>query len=535
MIIGKNMNKTKLLLIFFFFTVGLSAFDPPKFDFDVYPILPDVWNMQTNLSYVDMRSLGGVDFIRFPIAHFRGNEVMYFAEITPGMIKYYVNGRILDASNPDDVAEYIKMLDFWNLEEKNDYGFESPSEYFTWQFNKNCIPEFVKLFSNSTELQPVIKAFNNQMFFSNKKFMPGFDKILSNSTEEQTMSEAFSLGKSENNTMILSEQITYSNLSNVEVIEPEDINSFCEAFSQKYPDATHAVLPGPMIVSPDYITNPSSITVNKLRLAGFAVTPQTIIDLKNKNIVGYDVNQTLMTYKAILNKSKGIDFTRFPEAYFQGTNQIFFAEVTPSMVEYHKDGKKLDADSQNDVLEFKKMIDFWNLEQRDEYGYSTPSEFFASEYNENLIARYNNNDNFLAIGNSKMKLFSLKEIEEDSFITSKQTTNSKSVNVKVIEPENLNTFCETFSQLYPEATHVILPGSMIVSIESITNSDTETNIKKQGFAGFSLVPKTIIDVKNKRIIGYDLNQTGAYSKFTSRRDVLSKSFGYDGWRLKNYY
>jgi hypothetical protein len=239
----------------------------------------------------------------------------------------------------------------------------------------------------------------------------------------------------------------------------------------------------------------------------------------------------------------GIDFIRNiqktnpRDRYFKWDDVVYFSELTAQSIIYIGKNGVLDADKADNIEEYKSLIDYWNLEEKDNYGYETPSIFLANEYNVNMSAGFQALDqtSTLQVDMPMMKLFSLKSIVDSNFVIKMRKTNENQMDIPVLEPENLNSFCEKFSQHYPDATKVILSGFMMITTNALTYS-VSYNTQDEKHAGTILVSKTIIDLKNKEIAGYDLNQTPIfYSYFETIKTGLKKGFTLDGSRLREYF
>lgn len=239
----------------------------------------------------------------------------------------------------------------------------------------------------------------------------------------------------------------------------------------------------------------------------------------------------------------GVDFVRnikkekSKKRYFSSNDIVYISELSPSSIFFVSKGQILNVNNEKDIKIYKKMIDFWNLEEKDEYGYNTPSEFLSTEYNVNISSKFNidpiiNSHSHTSL--TKMKVFSLDEFNKNLFKMSKKKTNKEPVDLPVIEPKDIDSFCTQFTQKYPDATHVIIANTMIISSEPLTYSITV------GWRAIHLctilVTKSIIDLKKKKISGYDLNQTPIFrGGFLSVRESLKNGFGLEGTRLRKYF
>lgn len=240
----------------------------------------------------------------------------------------------------------------------------------------------------------------------------------------------------------------------------------------------------------------------------------------------------------------GVDFIRNiqkenpKQPYFKGSDVVYFSELTPGSIIYlDKDGI-LDANKEDDLESYRKMIDYWNLEEKNNYGYDTPSLFLASEYNINMSAKFNikADSSFSSpIISPKLELFSLDSFDKSNFMVNVKKTNKSQMEIAVIEPKNVEYFSTQFSQKYPDATHVVLANSMMITFNALTYS-VSYDAQAIKHAGTILVSKTIIDLKKKEIVGYDLNQTPIfYSYFEKIKTGLKKGFGLEGSRLRKYF
>ncbi|MCK5052124.1 MAG: hypothetical protein KAS53_10410 [Candidatus Cloacimonetes bacterium] len=240
----------------------------------------------------------------------------------------------------------------------------------------------------------------------------------------------------------------------------------------------------------------------------------------------------------------GVDFVRNiqkenpKQPYFKESDVIYFSNLTPSSVIYFDKDHILDANKEEDLESYQRMIDYWNLEEKNNYGYDTPSLFLSSEYNINMSEKFNVKPDSSFSSTTlpiKLELFSLESFDISNFKMNVKKTNESQMEIAVIEPKNVADFSELFSQMHPDATHVILANSMIITCDALTYS-VSYNAQNVKFAGTILVSKSIIDLDKKEIVGYDLNQTPIfYSYFEKINTGLRKGFGLEGTRLRKYF
>lgn len=240
----------------------------------------------------------------------------------------------------------------------------------------------------------------------------------------------------------------------------------------------------------------------------------------------------------------GVDFVRNiqkenpKQPYFKENDVVYFSNLTPSSIIYFDKNGILDANKEEDLESYQKMIDYWNLEEKNDYGYNSPSQFLSFEYNINMADKFNvetDSSSSSIILPIKLYFFSLESFDMSNFKMNTKKTNESQMEIAVIEPKDVTDFSEQFFQKYPDATHVVLASSMIITCNALTYS-VSYNAQNTKFAGTILVSKTIIDLDKKEIVGYDLNQTPIfYSYFETIKKGLKKGFGLEGSRLRKYF
>jgi len=208
---------------------------------------------------------------------------------------------------------------------------------------------------------------------------------------------------------------------------------------------------------------------------------------------------------------------------FKKESKLYFAGLNENRIDFYlqKSGAPT-ITSLKDIQWEKYLLDPYSTDSETEdfldefgliennYGYKSAKDFFASQYNEIFIKGMSGES--LKLSKFKPKSFDIS-IVDDSFFQNQKLSNKTiysakdSLNVKVIEPIDLDTFCKSFTTKYNDADFLIIVGKVYV-----TQDMFENNILFDFGGSFSfpkgtiIFPKVIIDVKNNKIAGYHIGR-----------------------------
>lgn len=231
---------------------------------------------------------------------------------------------------------------------------------------------------------------------------------------------------------------------------------------------------------------------------------------------------------------KGTDFVRNYEKeeqskLFKPDDVIYFVELdTMNIVFLGKNGP-IDKSKPEDIQELQENLDWFDMEEKDDYGYSNPESFFAYEYNKNFKKGLEGVQN----KSIHVKPHQWRDIGNFGFKFETRNTILSKQEVRVVIPNDLNKFCNRFNEKYPDAKYAILMGELFVYCGGILTYAISYNARDFKHAATILLPKTIIDLDNKTIIAYDLNQTPIlYSIFMTIKSGLKDGFKLEGKRLR---
>lgn len=258
---------------------------------------------------------------------------------------------------------------------------------------------------------------------------------------------------------------------------------------------------------------------------------------------------------SFLGRTAGTDFIRnFKETkggLFKENDRIIFLRLESSNMVFIDKNAGILKDEDPNHQEIKE--DILSQINYDTSRYESTSSFLVSQYNNFFSLGLSEGSYDSKFDGSSMRggllMYQIKDIPKKKLIVSdisvydviqykiiykKMTTKSKQY-INVIEPEDISQFCDEFSTHYPNCDYLILMKDFFFSNVPLTNSISYSLSNTPG--PIFLIPKTIIDIKNKKVVAYDLNQT--FTEIPSDYDnnivpVLLDRYQLEGLRL-NYF
>jgi hypothetical protein len=175
---------------------------------------------------------------------------------------------------------------------------------------------------------------------------------------------------------------------------------------------------------------------------------------------------------------------------------------------------------------------------------TTPQEYLANMYNEVFIKVMNGES--LHLTKYSPNKYNTSELDINSF--EDLSFNSKfiisprdSLRVLVYEPENLELFCEHFLEKYNNAEYFIAIGNFyLTDLFKVKDywSDPNTGLQwsVSTSKGIFIIPKVVIDLKNKRIAGYHIGRSVIFpGTFESTKAELEDAIIIDTEEFNFYF
>lgn len=207
-----------------------------------------------------------------------------------------------------------------------------------------------------------------------------------------------------------------------------------------------------------------------------------------------------------LGKRDIIKFYKEDKLFFDSC-KVYLEEIDTSQISYWDRGIKLNKAKQKDHKIYEEMIDWFDLEKTDKHKYKTPELFFSDEYNKNFLKGFRFGDDRYI----KTEVFGNKELEPvDLEIIREELPTNPKIKVELIQPENLLEFCVWFRSKYKEADFVILNNGMGISLGTFDGFAPSFLYTTSSRACALRVPRTIIDLNEKKIVAYYLEQNNIY-------------------------
>lgn len=222
-----------------------------------------------------------------------------------------------------------------------------------------------------------------------------------------------------------------------------------------------------------------------------------------------------------LGKRDIIKFYR-EDKIFSDSCKVYLQEIDTSHISYWDRGIKLDKTKPKDYKIYEDMIDWFDLEKTNLHNYKSPEIFFADEFNKAFIKGFRyGDDRFI-----KTEAITYKDLELFDFeIIIKELPTNPKKSIELRQPKQLSEFCEEFKHKYKDADFVIVNSGLGVTLgafDGFTPSFLNTSKKR---ACAILVPKTIIDLKQEKIVAYFLEQNNIYySGFDTIKEGMVKEF-----------
>ena len=219
----------------------------------------------------------------------KGNQSLLNSDVSIYYIKLDTNGvsfhqglstQINDVKDIDldnyllDKNSEKEFYDSFDLIDENNYGYNSPKEFFVSEYNKIFVQVMQGESLRKTRFAP--KKLNIKTIERN---------IFENSLEKKYI-------------------YSPDDSLKVKVYEPNDIHNFCQQIKQKYPDANYIIISGNLYITKDLFeriknyqhynpfTGLSSITSSSSK--GVIITPEVIIDVNNEQLSGYHIGSNVI-------------------------------------------------------------------------------------------------------------------------------------------------------------------------------------------------------------------------------------------------
>lgn len=187
--------------------------------------------------------------------------------------------------------------------------------------------------------------------------------------------------------------------------------------------------------------------------------------------------------------------------------KIYLVEIDTAQISYWDRGIRLDKSKTKDYKIYEEMVDWFDLESTDQHKYKSPELFFADEFNKNFLKGFRYGEGkYLNI--STISYYDVNDGDLE-IIKKELPTNPKKM-VELSQPIEISEFCKTFKQKHKDADLLILNSGMGITLgtfDGFTPSYFQTNKKR---ACAILIPKTIIDLKQEKIVAYFLEQNNLY-------------------------
>lgn len=255
-----------------------------------------------------------------------------------------------------------------------------------------------------------------------------------------------------------------------------------------------------------------------------------------------------------------LDSSEKNKAVFTMQSVIYFVALDSNNVAFYK-GRENEFNSiadinlndykiskEKDSLVYVEFCEEFGLIDNNNYGFNSPEAYFANEYDD-IFERTMSGESMRMTAYLPKK-FTIKTIEpNEAEGMNLQIKKIKSpidfLQVEVYEPSDSITFYEDFQKKYPDADFLVLISNFYITndILKMVKSYTNYNLYTGGSTSlttsvedFILVPKTIIDVKNKRISGYHIGRNEFDPGiFDSDRTGIQSAMYYDVLELNQKY
>ena len=264
----------------------------------------------------------------------------------------------------------------------------------------------------------------------------------------------------------------------------------------------------------------------------------------------YYVCILLLIFTSCMNPyEKGIDFVRKysseRESFFKENDCIYFSSLDPSSITFiDRNEGLLSYDNPNHQEILKDFLSEFDIDTSKFY---SPNQFFAEEFNKyfkkglstgSYKSKYDDYSVSKIVAAPKLgnlpnknlivESIDLRELKTNDFEYQKVTSKKNGKTINVLMPKKLQEFCSNISKLFPKCEYFILMHDFFISNAPLTYSIQYQSANRAGQV--FLIPKTIIDIKNAKIVGYDLNQT--FIEIPKKRGIKINDFLFDRYMLE---
>jgi hypothetical protein len=216
---------------------------------------------------------------------------------------------------------------------------------------------------------------------------------------------------------------------------------------------------------------------------------------------------------------------------FKKDNAVYFAKLSPLQINFYKWNDKAKDKNQNTIAklnlqdylidinemnqDIKEYRENFALDELTDSMVATPQEYLANMYNDVFVKVMNGES--LHLTKYSPNKYNTSELDINLFdsisFKSKFIISPRdSLRVLVYEPANLELFCEQFLQKYNKAEYFIVIGNFyLTDLFKVKDywSDPNTGLQWSisTSKGIFIIPKVVIDLKNKHIAGYHIGRS----------------------------